>query len=263
MKLSFIIIEYNSVDDIRGCVKSIRDKCQNIPYEIIVSSNSCYSLEEQNRLECEIPEVRWSFNRKNGGFAYAMNRGMEVADGDYLAIINPDVRIVNGLDAMVEFMEANRSVGAIAPQIVNGKGMIQDSARPYVSVPRYVWRCIKRIAGHKSSVLTREMDYSQVQTVDWIIGAFIMVKRETYNKTHGMDESLFMYAEDLDWCTRIRVSGYEVVYYPIAKINYEGSRSARKSLKYARIFLRSHYTYWKKFGFFYGYPRRKPLEMLK
>lgn len=260
--ISFVIIEYHSVDDIKGCVKSIQDRCKSTPYEIIVSSNSCYPKEKCDKLECDMPEVRWSFNKRNGGFAYAMNRGMEIAAGDYLAIINPDVRIVHGLDAMVRFMETNPMVGAIAPQIVNSKGIIQDSARPYVSVPRYVWRCIKRVAGHKSSVLTRKMDYSQVQTVDWVIGAFIMARREVYEMTRGMDDAYFMYAEDLDWCTRIRACGYEIVYYPLAKINYEGSRSARKSQKYARIFLRSHCYYWKKFGFFYGYPRRKPLEMI-
>ena len=69
-----------------------------------------------------------------------------------------------------------------------------------------------------------------------------------------------MYAEDMDWCTRIRLAGWEVVYYPKVKIQYKGTRSARKNTGSAKIFLNSLKTYWKKFGFFFGYPKRKKIE---
>lgn len=75
--ISFIIIEFHSVEDIKGCIVSIKTGCGNIPYEIIVSSNSCYLPETQNKLKHDFPEIRWSFNKKNGGFAYAMNQGLE------------------------------------------------------------------------------------------------------------------------------------------------------------------------------------------
>ena len=87
-----------------------------------------------------------------------------------------------------------------------------------------------------------------------------MVSKKAYELTQGMSEDYFMYAEDLDWCTRIRKKGLEIVYYPNAIIEYKGTRSARKSKKYAKIFLKSHITYWKKFGFLFGYPKRKHLS---
>lgn len=260
--ISFIIIEFYSLDDIKACIASIRTACNGIPYEIVISSNSCYSAEVQNKLNYDFPEARWSFNKKNGGFAYAMNRGLKIACGEFFVIINPDVRIKTGISKMINFMRLHPTVGAISPQIVNKQGMIQDSARPYVNLQRYLLRCIKRVLGHRTSILDNKMNYSQVQTVDWTIGAFIMVRREVYSKTDGMNEYYFMYAEDLDWCTRIRACGYEIVYYPLATVEYEGSRSARHSLKYAKIFLRSHLYYWNKFGFFGGYPKRKSLEEL-
>lgn len=259
--ISFIIIEYYSVEDIKNCILSIKKECKYISsYEVIISSNSCYSEEKQYVLEQDLSEVHWCFNKKNGGFAYAMNQGLRIAHGKYMAIVNPDVRIDNGLNSMIEFMDSHSFVGAIAPLIVNSRGMIQDSARSYVSIQRYVWRCIERVMGNKSSVLNRNMNYSKVQTVDWVIGAFIIIRKEVFEKTLGMDEHYFMYAEDLDWCTRIRKVGYEIVYYPLAKVIYEGSRSARHSLKYAKIFLKSHIYYWKKFGFMGGYPKRKKIE---
>lgn len=260
--LSFIIIEYHSEDDVKDCIASIKQRCEGLDYEIIVSSNSCYPPIIQFRLERENPDAKWNFNVKNGGFAYAMNQGLKVACGRYVAIINPDVRIKSELSPMIDFMTRHPFVGAIAPLIVNKQGVIQDSARKYVSVHRYIWRCLKRIITRKSSIMESGMDYSRVQTVDWVIGAFILVRKEAYEKTNGMDESYFMYAEDLDWCTRIRTVGYEIVYFPLVKVEYEGSRSARRSLKYARIFLKSHLHYWKKFGFFSGYPKRKTLVQL-
>lgn len=85
----------------------------------------------------------------------------------------------------------------------------------------------------------------------------MMVSREAYTKTGGLDDSFFMYAEDLDWCTRIRQAGFEVVYYADSEIIYKGTRRARSDINYAKIFLRSHLLYWKKFGFVYGYPKRR------
>ena len=146
---------------------------------------------------------------------------------------------------MAEFLTTHPEVGAIGPKIVDDENNIQDSCRSYVTLPSYIMRQVKRILFKKDSVLDSKFDYNSVQTVDWIIGAFIMVTREVYEKTGGLCDDYFMYAEDLDWCTRIRKAGYEVVYYPKAQIVYKGTRSARHSWKYMKIFLKSHFLYWK------------------
>ncbi len=257
-KLSVVIVEYRSIPEIRECVEALK-RHLDVPYEIIVSSNSCYSEEERQQADTGEEHVRWLFNDRNGGFAYAMNLGLKVAKGKYLAIMNSDDIFNSDISGMTDFMDAHPDVGAIAPQMRDKEGTIQDTARPYVSLPRYVWRQMKRIAGRKSSILDGKFDYSLVQTVDWVIGAFIMVSRKAYEATGGLDERYFMYAEDLDWCTRIRQQGLEIVYFPKICITYKGSRRARSSSKYARIFIASHIKYWKKFGFLWGYPKRKEL----
>lgn len=256
IKLSVVIVEYHSISETMQCVASIKEHIK-MPFEVIVSSNSCYSPEQQNEIDQTYADVRWLFNAKNGGFAYAMNQGLKVARGCYLIIMNSDCTMVSDLDNMIAFMDEHPDVGAIAPQMKDPDGNIQDTARPYVTLPRYIWRQVKRIVGHKTSILSNNMSYNVVQTVDWLIGAFIMVSRRAYESTGGLDENLFMYAEDLDWCTRIRQQGFEVVYYPKCYIIYKGTRRARSNSKYARIFIRSHIIYWRKFGFFYGYPSRK------
>lgn len=255
IKLSVVIVEYNSIQEIRECIEALK-KHLNVSYEIIVSSNSNYSPEQCKQADNGEDCVHWIFNEHNGGFAYAMNKGLKVAHGRYLAIMNSDDIFNSDISSMIDFMDEHPEIGAIAPQMRDKEGSIQDTARTYVSMPRYVWRQMKRIIGHKSSILDTKIDYSSIQTVDWVIGAFIMVSRQAYIATGGLDERYFMYAEDLDWCTRIRQQGFEVVYYPKVIITYKGSRRARNNSKYARIFIDSHIKYWKKFGFFYGYPPR-------
>ncbi len=256
--LSFVIVEYFSEDEVKKCLNSIACNL-HIPFEIIVSSNSCYDKAKQHRLlDCD-KRVRWIFNDRNGGFAYAMNRGLKEAKGNYLIIMNPDCTIDSDLGEMVIFLQNHPDVGAVAPMIHDYAGSVQDTARPYVSLPRFLSRQFRRIIFHKESVLDTSMDYTKIQTVDWVIGAFIMVTRKAYEMTGGLDDSFFMYAEDLDWCTRIRQKGLEIVYYPHCQITYKGTRRARKNKKYARIFLHSHFLYWKKTGFFCGYPKRKKI----
>lgn len=188
-----------------------------------------------------------------------MNEGLKVAKGDYLVIMNSDCSINFDLSEMVAFMSRHEEIGAVGPCIHDAEGNLQDTARPYVSLPRLLWRQVKRMLLHKTSVLNPDMDYTKTQTVDWVIGAFIMVSRKAYELTGGLDDRFFMYAEDLDWCTRIRMNGLEIVYYANSDITYKGTRRARSNKKYAKIFLRSHLIYWHKYGFVYGYPKRKKI----
>lgn len=258
-KLSIVIVEYFSVDEILNCVDSITEHTV-VSHEIIISSNSCYDSQKQKELLKLKPNIKWSFNEKNGGFAYAMNKGLSIADGEFLVIMNSDCTINSDLSDMVALMESHPEIGAIAPQIRDAEDKIQDTARPYVSLPRFVFRQIDRIMFKKESVLNPKFDYQKVQTVDWVIGAFIMVSRKAYQLTHGLDERFFMYAEDLDWCTRIRKVGLEIVYYPKIVITYKGTRRARTNGTYAKIFFKSHFAYWRTFGFISGYPSRKDIS---
>lgn len=263
MKVSIVIIEYHSLNELQKCVDSV-SRVFDIEKEIIISSNSCYSEQRQKELEhCflsnSICTVKWCFNERNGGFAYAMNEGLAIATGDFLAICNPDCLLLDNMDSMCDFLDKHPEIGAIGPKMVDEEGIIQDTARNYVSLQSFIWRQLMRLVTKRESLTYKSMDYDKVQTVDWLVGAFIMVSRKAYEMTGGLDEGYFMYAEDLDWCTRIRKCGFEVVYFPKVKLQYKGTRSARRNMGSAKVFLKSHLRYWKKFGFFCGYPERNTL----
>lgn len=258
MKLSIVVIEYHSLNEIERFINQLSNKIGDNDYEVIVSSNSQYKTTEQEIIKSHFSKIKWLFNARNGGFAYGMNRGLELAQGDYLMIANPDLVLKYGVKEAIQFLQEHLEVGAIGPAIKDSDGELQDSARPYVTFSEWLKRQIKRVLGR-----AEHYDYSQIQTVDWVIGACILMTRDSYKKIGGLDEAYFMYAEDLDLCTRIREKGLEIVYYPKMEVEYKGTRSARHSLKYAIIFFKSHWHYWKKFGFFGGQPIRKDLGLEK
>ena len=244
MKLSFIIIEYHSLLEIRTSCASIRDfMSSELDYEIIISSNSTYSMGEQEKILAENQEGKCVFTVRNGGFAYAMNEGLKVATGDVLIAMNPDVKLKSGLLGMIDYLISDASIGLIAPRIENVAGVVQDSYRDFITPIRFFKR-------HCTRLLHREERYdtNRILQVDWVIGAFMMMTRKSYEAVGGFDDGYFLYCEDMDLCKRMHQCGYSVVYYPDATIEYEGTRSARHSWKYARIFMMSLFRYWKKFG---------------
>lgn len=252
MTLSIIVIEFKSLDDIKLFQEQVKKSVNGVDYELIVSSNSQYSISLQESIRKQFPDIIWAFNERNGGFAYGMNRGLELAAGEYLMIVNSDLKIKIGLAEALHFLQENPEVGAIGPLIKDEKGEQQDSARSYLTLDSWVKRNIKRILGKKEMY-----DYSRIKTVDWLIGACILMSRKAYILTRGLDEHFFLYGEDLDFCTRIRAAGLEIVHYPKMEVEYKGTRSARHSWKYAYIFMQSLWYYWRKFGFFSGQPLRK------
>ena len=255
--ISVVIIEYNSLDDITKCVETLKQRCLGLQYEIIVSSNSCYSKEKQEIILRNFKDIRWTFNEKNGGFGYGMNQGLKIAQGDYLIVMNPDVHIIVDISILVDFLKLHEKVGAIAPQIIGHDGRIQDSCRKFLTPWRFFVRQLSRKLKGEELVKNESYDYSKIQTVDWVPGAFIMMTRKVYDIVGGFDDNFFLYFEDVDLCTRIWKAGYQVVYNPNLQIEYEGSRSARKSKKYAKIFMESQFRYWRKNGFVFGYPNSK------
>lgn len=252
---SIVIIEYNSLEDVDGFVASLAssypspsqvDDGREPSIELIVSSNSMYDEVRQKQLCVQYPTVKWVFNEKNGGFAYGMNEGLKAAQGDTLVVANADVKLRQSLQPMTSYLWNHKEIGIIGPKIVDDQDIIQDSFRHFFSP----WGFFKRQVGWiKNRGKLHEKNFTTPVSGDWIIGAFMMVRRDFYEKVGGLSEDYFMYCEDMDWCRRAHLSGYEVVYFPEVVVEYKGTRSSRKRLKYTKIHIQSLLTFWRKYGF--------------
>lgn len=243
--ISFIVIEYHSLEEIKDFIGYLSQTVSDLKYELIISSNSLYSKEKQKEILTDFSNTIWTFNEKNGGFAYGMNAGIKLAKGDILVIVNPDVKIKSSLKSMSSYLESHKRVGIIAPKIVDFDGIIQDSFRHFVTP----WGFFARQVGWiKDKGELHVKDFREPVSGDWVIGAFMMCRRDFYEKVGGLSDDYFMYCEDMDWCRRAHKAGFEVVYFPETVIEYKGTRSARKSWKYAKIHIKSLLTYWRKYG---------------
>ncbi len=225
--VSFIIIEYHSVNDVLKCVNSLSTNCTGLKYEVIISSNSQYEIQKQILLEKTHPEIIWSFNKKNGGFAYGMNQGIRIANGQFIILQNPDTTVQNDkLSEALQYLKDNKTVGILGPQIRNDAGEVQDTCRPFVTPATIVSRFLMRKINKKAAILDKDYDYGRVQKVNWVIGAYMITSRKALEKVGLLNERFFMYVEDMEWCLRFWEKDLEVVYYPPLVINYEGDRKS-------------------------------------
>lgn len=257
--VSFVIIEYHSLDDVLVCVDSIKRNTSNFNYEIVISSNSRYEDSKQEELRTKRPDIIWSFNEENGGFAYGMNRGISVTKGEFIILQNPDTTVQNNqLSNVLDYLRQNEDVGILGPQIRNNAGEVQDTCRPFLTPRMIVSRLVKRKIYKKGAILDNAFNYNEIQSVDWVIGAYMITSRKSLEKVGLLNERFFMYVEDMEWCLRFWEKGLKVVYYPPLVINYEGDRKStlgKKSKllpfsfnKYTRIHLKNYSIFLKEHG---------------
>ena len=231
INLSFVIIEYLCLDQLFSCISSIKEKCLDLSYEIIVSSNSVYPEEKKALLKSKFSDIKWVFNETNLGFAKGMNRGIMKAESECIVITNPDVRIItSNLKSAYDYLMSQSDIGIIGPKIVDYQGNLQDSCRKFLTPFGLFTRTIKRVMFKTDVLLEPHFNYNEVQPVDWVIGAFMILKRKALEKVGLLDESYFLYVEDMDWCKRFWDQGYKVVYYPDLIVKYKGDRKSTSFL---------------------------------
>lgn len=252
--VSFIIIEYHSLSDVLQCVNSIKEKCFNISHEIIISSNSTYDIPIQQALELRYPNINWSFNSQNNGFAYGMNCGISISNGEYIILQNPDTIIeTNNLLEAINLLKQNKNIGLIGPKIVNLKNEVQDSCRTFLTPKTLFKRTIKRFLYKKHSILETDFNYDSTQSVNWVIGAFMIFSKQSIDKVGLLNEKFFMYVEDMDLCLRFWENNLKVIYFPKLVIKYEGDRKSTKNNllsfnKYTFIHLKNYLFFLKTHG---------------
>jgi GT2 family glycosyltransferase len=188
-------------------------------------------------LERKFPYIKWIFNKTNKGFAGGMNSGIIEASGEVIVMMNPDVRFHNdNIQRAFDYLMSNPNVGLIGPKIVDEKGNIQDSCRRFMTPKELLSRTCARVFRAKKVILNQNYDYFSTQTTDWVIGAFMMVRHDALETVGLLDHKYFLYVEDMDWCKRFWDNGFQVVYYPLLEVIYEGDRKSTSPLISKKLF---------------------------
>jgi GT2 family glycosyltransferase len=251
MDLSIVIVNWNVKDLLHNCLQSLLDACQvspNLTTEIIVVDSASVDGSPQ-MVRGEFPQVRLIASDKNLGYAGGNNTGAAAARGRYIFLLNPDTVVQsNTLTQMVNYMDTHPEVGALGPQLLWPDGTVQSSRRRFPTLGSLFWE--STLLGqwfpqnrHARRYHVADHPSGQIQKVDWVVGAAILLRRETWRQVGPIEEDFFMYFEETDWCHRAVEAGWETHYLPDARIiHYEGKSSeqvvAARTLRFQRSKLR-------------------------
>ncbi|WP_232061553.1 glycosyltransferase family 2 protein [Paenibacillus odorifer] len=228
------------------CIRSVYDSETNYSYEIILIDNNSHddSVEMIGR---QFPSVMLMANNDNVGFARANNQGMEASSGRYVLLLNSDTVVRRDtLETMISFMDGRPDVGASGCKIILPDGSLDKACKRGFPTPSasfyYAFGFSKlfpdrpKFNGYQLGYLDPDLDYP----IDCLVGAFMLLRRETIDQVGGLDEEFFMYGEDLDWCYRIKEAGWEIYYYPKTSIvHLKGGSARRRPFKIVYEFHRS------------------------
>lgn len=191
------------------------------------------------------PSVRLVRAAKNRGFAAGNNEGIRAARGKYALIMNPDIVVHAGaIRAMSDFLDAHSKAGMVGPRLLHPDGSLQYSCFrfPGLAIPLYRRTPLGRLPFARRAVnryCMSEVDHMKARTVDWLLGACIMVRRSALSDVGLMDERFFLYFEDIDWCRRFWKEGYEVWYAPEAVLTHFHQRLSAEATGLETLFSRA------------------------
>jgi len=250
--ISVIIVAWNAKKYVEVCLESVLSAPTHRSMETIVVDNAS-SDGTSEMVQKRFPWVKLIKSPENLGFSRGNNLGIRQAAGRYIALVNPDVIVLPGcLDALADFLDQNPKVGNVGPRVFNSDMTQQTSCRRFPTLWNNFCSAFALAAVFKgSSIFAGEQmhffSHDQTRSVEVLVGCFSFIRREAFDSVGLLDEHLFMYGDDLDWCRRCWQAGWQVVFYPGARaIHACGKITAPYPVRFALAQQRSVLYYWAK-----------------
>lgn len=255
-----IVLYNNDIEALRKAIKSFLDTELNVRLYLIDNSSS-NSLRDLKYLD---ERIEYVFNNGNIGFGAAHNIAIKSAidiGAKYHFVINPDIYFSgNVIETMVAFIEKDSSIGMLMPQILYPDGSIQYLPKLLPSPIHIIWRKIgvpKRAFKRFIDLYElRKAPQNQVFNVPVLSGCFSLLNLDAIREVGLYDDMYFMYFEDWDLSRRVHQK-YKTLYFPLVSVYHEYERGANKSFRLFKVFIKSAYCYYNKWGFFIDKEREK------
>jgi len=267
MKLSIVILSYNTKHLTLACLKSIisqyTQELAEKEFEIIVVDNASTddSVESikyyVSSIKCD-GKIALIQNKENVGFGKGCNLGAKNAKGKYILFLNSDTQIFDkGFLLMVDFLDKNTNVAVLGGKIENDDGSIQKSWGKFYNL----FNLLIILLGFERFGFLRP-NPNKIKKVDWISGACMMIKHDIFEKLTGFDERLFMYVEDMEICFRAQKLGYQTYFYPNIKLMHKSQGSSNRTFAIIYIY-KGILHYYSKHKTYLEYLVAKTLLILK
>jgi len=244
--LSVIIVNYNVQFFLENCLHSVFKAMKQIEGEVIVVDNNSVDGSVK-MLEEKFPKVKLIANRENLGFSKANNQAMKAAKGEFFLLLNPDTVVEEDtFEKCLREFEANQKVGGIGVMMLDGKGNFLPESKRGLPTPQVAFYKIfglsllfprsKRFSQYHLGHLSKDRNHD----VEILSGAFMMLRKKVIDQIGMLDESFFMYGEDIDLSYRIRKAGYLNRYLATTSIiHYKGESTKKSSINYVYVFYRA------------------------
>ena len=250
MKLSVIIVNYNVKVFLEQALFSVKNACKNIEAEVFVVDNKS-SDDSVAMVKKKFPGVILIVNDQNVGFSKANNQAIRLAKGEYVLLLNPDTLVAEDtFEKCIAFMENDKTIGALGVKMIDGTGTFLPESKRALPTP---WVSFCKIFGlsallPQSALFARYhlgfLSKEENHTVDVLSGAYMFMRKEAIEKAGLLDESFFMYGEDIDLSYRILKAGYKNYYFAETTIiHYKGESTKKGSLNYVRAFYEAMIIY--------------------
>src|ERR1043165_3269094 len=243
MQLSIVIVNYNVRYFLEQCLISVKRAVAGIEAEVFVVDNAS-SDGSVEMVQEKFPFVKVIANTNNVGFSKANNQAIEVSTGEYVLLLNPDTVVAEDtFERCITFMNAHPQAGALGVKMIDGKGnFLPESKRglPTPAVAFYKTFGFAKLFPKSETFGRYHLGYlseDEIHEVDVLSGAYMFMRKSTLDKTGLLDETFFMYGEDVDLSYRITKAGYKNYYVPKTTIiHYKGESTKKGSLNYVKVF---------------------------
>jgi len=246
IKLSIIIVNYNVKYFLDQCLHSVSNAIKNINSEVFVVDNNSVDGSTQ-MVEQKYAWVKLIKNKKNTGFSVANNQAIKIAKGEYILLLNPDTLVEEDtFDKVCNFMDNHTDAGGLGVKMIDGKGNFLPESKRGLPTPAAAFYKIFGISKlfPKSKTFSKYhlgyLDKEKIHKIDVLSGAFMLMRKSVLDKIGYLDETFFMYGEDIDLSYRIIKAGYNNYYFPETTIiHYKGESTKKGSINYVMIFYKA------------------------
>lgn len=268
LELSVTICSWNTADDLRGCLASLEAVRNEANFEVIVVDNASRDG-SPDMVEDEFPWVELYRMDQNLGFTGGQNFAMGRRRAPHVFLLNSDTVVHPGaLRTLLDFHRDHPDAGILGPKLLNPDGSLQFSCRrfpnPWAALFRntFLGRIFPKNRFTRE-YLMQDVGHDQTRVVDWVSGAAMFASKPFIDAVGLLDESYYMFSEDVDWCWRAHKAGFNVVYVPDAVVTHSIGRSTEKAAN--RMILRFHksmFRFYRKNTLPQSHPVIRPLKLL-
>ena len=235
LDLSIIIVSFNTRDILLDCLTSVYAKTEGISYEVIVVDNAS-SDNTAATISKNFPDVRLIVNDVNGGFSSANNQGIRESEGELIALLNPDTRLIeNSFQKISGYLQKNPEYSILGPGIIDEKGQ-QSPTRLWEDTPNdAAWKILGLY--NRNDELKRMADTKEALVIS---GCCFVVNRELFEQVGLLDENYFLYNEEDDFCRRAREQGKRICFFPETSVLHLLGKSTHQPEHREKVILEAY-----------------------